>query len=92
MAGKTTEEPKLKLPSGHPQAGYVSPDRSFRDAGGILPEEDQKAIDEANEAREAEVAAVIEAEHKVVTEEKKAAEGEATSAPTPKTTAKSEPS
>ncbi|HSV08529.1 MAG TPA: hypothetical protein VLI07_18580 [Candidatus Binatus sp.] len=65
MAGKTTkDEPKLKLPAGHPQAGYVGPDLSLQDGVGTLPDDAQKEIDEANADREDEVAAVEDAEHK----------------------------
>ena len=59
------EEPKLKLPVGHPSAGYVGPDLSLQDGVGTLPAEAQKEFDDAVADREDEVAAVEEAEHQV---------------------------
>ena len=76
MAGKTTEEPKQTLPSGHPQAGYVSPDLSYREGVGTLPPEEQEAHDERDEERAAEVEAVEANEDKVAKEEAKAKETE----------------
>jgi len=76
MAGKTTDEPKLTLPSGHPQAGYVSPDLSFTDGVGLRPPEEQEVIDQLLEEAEADREAVIENEHRVATEEAKAREAE----------------
>jgi len=75
MARSTQEkgERKLTLPTGHPAAGYVSPDLSGIDGVETLPEEEQKLHDERNDARDAEVEAVADAEHKVATEEAKAA-------------------
>ena len=67
------EERKLSLPNGHPSAGYVSPDLSGIDGVETLPEDEQKAHDERNQAQEDEAKAVAEAEHKVATEEAKAA-------------------
>lgn len=77
MSPTTTDEPKLTLPSGHPQAGYVSPDKSYSDGVGTLPAEEQDIIDEALQTREDEAKAVAENEHKVATEEAKAAEAAA---------------
>jgi hypothetical protein len=59
------EERKLSLPVGHPQAGYVGPDLSFRDGAGELAGDDKKAYDEQNKAREDELKAVQENENKV---------------------------
>ena len=73
---KTTEEPKLTLPSGHPQAGYVSPDLSYSDGAGTLPAEEQEVIDERQEERDADAEAVAANEHKVATDEAKAKEAE----------------
>ena len=77
MARSTQEkgERKLTLPTGHPAAGYVSPDLSGVEGVETLPDEEQKLHDERNDARDAEVEAVADAEHKVATEEAKAAEG-----------------
>jgi hypothetical protein len=66
----TTEEAKLSLPVGHPQAGYVGPDLSFRDGAGELSGEDKKAYDEQNKAREDELKAVQENENKVARAER----------------------
>jgi uncharacterized protein YaiL (DUF2058 family) len=66
------EERKLTLPTGHPQAGYVSPDLSGLDGVGDLPEDEQKAHDERNKAQEEEAAAIAESEDKVAREEEKA--------------------
>jgi len=76
MARSTQEkgERKLTLPTGHPAAGYVSPDLSGVEGVETLPDEEQKLHDERNDARDAEVEAVADAEHKVATEEAKAAE------------------
>jgi hypothetical protein len=65
------EERKLILPTGHPNAGYVSPDLSGIDGVETLSEEEQKAHDERNEAQQAEAEAVAEAEDKVAKEEQK---------------------
>jgi hypothetical protein len=90
MAGKTTEEPKQTLPSGHPQAGYVSPDLSTHEGTGTIPDSEREWHEARNEAQQAEVEAVAEAEDKVAKEEAKAAEAEAAPAATPtKTTAAS---
>jgi hypothetical protein len=71
---RTSEEPKLTLPAGHPQAGYVSPDLSFHDGTGTLPDEELDWHEERNAAQEAEAKAVAENEDKVAKEEAKAAE------------------
>jgi len=76
MAGKTTDEPKQSLPSGHPQAGYVSPDLSYVEGVGTLPDEEQEEHDKRNEEREAEVEAVEANEDKVAKDEAKAKEAE----------------
>ena len=75
MADKVTqEEPKLTLPTGHPSAGYVGPDLSFSDGAGTLPEEEQKAVDERDEAQKKDAEAVANAEHEAATKEQKAGE------------------
>jgi hypothetical protein len=75
--GKSSvEEPKRSLPVGHPQAGYVPPDLSFRDSAGLSEDEDE-ALEEQTKERDKLVAAVEEHEHKVATEEAEAAEKEA---------------
>lgn len=68
-----TEE-KLTLPSGHPQAGYVSPDRSYAEGIGTLPPDEQEAREELIAAREDEAEAIAAAEDKVAKAEAKAAE------------------
>ena len=93
MAGKTTEEPKQTLPSGHPQAGYISPDRFYSEGTGTLPPDEQQARDELLEEREADVEAVEANEDKVAKEEAKAAEAAAKQTETTtKAAAKSETS
>lgn len=76
MAGtrSTPEEPKLTLPVGHPQAGYVEPDLSYHEGTGTLPDEEIEIHEERNAKREEEAQAVAENEHKVATEEIKARE------------------
>lgn len=64
------EEPKQPLPAGHPEAGYVGPDPSYRDGGGVLPADEQKAYDEVVQAHEDEVAAVAEHEDKIAKKER----------------------
>lgn len=81
------EEPKLTLPAGHPQAGYLSPDTSLEDGIGLRPDVEQQAVDEANKAREDEAAAITDHEHKVATEEAAAAAEAAAPAPAPKAAA-----
>jgi hypothetical protein len=66
---KTTEEPKMTLPSGHPQRAFVSPDLSLAD-GATLDPETEKLI----EAQQAEVEAAAEHEDKVARAEAKAVE------------------
>ena len=74
MSPTAKEEKKLSVPSGHPQAGYVSPDLSGSDGVEILPDEEQKAKDERDQAREDELKAVTESEDKAAREDAKAAE------------------
>lgn len=69
MSPTSKEAPKRTLPAGHPQAGYVSPDLSFQDSTGVLPDEEQEFHDERDEAREEEAKAVAEAEDKAATAE-----------------------
>lgn len=86
-----TEEKKLSLPVGHPEAGYVEPDLSLRDGVGTLPDDEQKAHDERDQAREDELSAIADREHEVATREAKAREtGEAEAAPKAKTKSSSE--
>lgn len=71
MAPSTTktDEPKLTLPVGHPQAGYTTADLSYHEGTGTLPDEEIEVHEERNAAREEEVEAVAENEHKVATAE-----------------------
>src|SRR5215471_9737912 len=83
MSSKTKDDgPKLTLPAGHPQAGYLSPDLSFVD--GIdedsFDDDTKEAREEAQAAREEEVAAVEENEHKVASDELAKAEEKAKAA------------
>jgi len=89
MPSKSTEEPKLKLPAGHPQGTYVSPDLSFSDGAGLLSDEQQAWADERDAAREEEAKRAAEHEDKVAKEELKAAEGQPTEEPPPKAETKS---
>jgi len=68
------EEPKLSLPVGHPQAGYVGPDLSFRDGAGQMTDEQQEAFDDMVAQHEDDVATVTENEHKVAKAELEASE------------------
>jgi hypothetical protein len=69
------DEPKLTLPAGHPQAGYLSPDVSFQDGfNGAVDDETSDAWDEMIAAREDEAQAIAENEDKVAREEQKALE------------------
>lgn len=86
----STEEPKLTLPIGHPQAAYVSPDLSGTDGTGTLPDDEQKAHDERNQAQEDEVAAAADHENKVATAEAKQAEAKQAEAPKAAPKAKAE--
>ena len=70
----TKDAPKRTLPVGHPQAGYVSPDLSFQDGTGLLPEEEQEFHDGRDEQQQAEAEAVAEAEDTVATAEAEEAE------------------
>ena len=74
---KEKEEPKLKLPVGHPQAGYISPDLSLQDDTGVLPDVEQEWHDERDEAQQAEVEVVTENEDKTARDEAKAREEQA---------------
>jgi hypothetical protein len=67
---KEAAEPKLTLPAGHPQAGYVGPDLAPKEDMGVIPDEEQEYFDKLREDHEAEVKAVEEQEHKVATQEK----------------------
>jgi hypothetical protein len=71
------ETPKKSLPVNHPQAGYVRPDLSLID--GREPADESEVEDtepktrqERIDAREAEVEAIAESEHKAATEEEEA--------------------
>jgi len=85
MASNKTEEPKLTLPTGHPEAGYVSPDLSFSDTGGPVPDAEKEWADERDSARKTEVEAVAAHEDEVAKAEAAAAE-EAAAEPAPTTT------
>lgn len=65
------QEPKQTLPVGHGQAGYVSPDLSYHEGTGTIPESEAEWHEKRNEARDEEVQAVEEREDKVATEEAK---------------------
>lgn len=65
---QSEEEPSASLPVGHPQAGYVSPDLSFHDSTGILPDEEKEWHETRNKAREESVEAVEEGETKAAEE------------------------
>lgn len=69
-----SDEPRLTLPAGHPQAGYLSPDLSFVDSPMLEDDETAEAREEANEARTAEVEAIAAHEHEVASAELKAVE------------------
>jgi len=71
------EEPKQSLPPGHPQAGYVDPDLSYHEGTGSIPDAEAAWHEERNDAREKQVKAVEENEHKVATDEAKEREKEA---------------
>lgn len=62
---KIVEEPKLTLPVGHPEAGYVAPDLSYQEAAGTLPPEEQEWNEERDEAQQADAEAVAEHEDAV---------------------------
>jgi hypothetical protein len=73
------EEKKLPLPSGHPQAGYLSPDLSGTDGVTVVPEPDEVVEKKlSKEERQQVVAdanqAVIDHENEVAREDAKAAE------------------
>ena len=91
MADKATqEEPKLSLPTGHPQAGYTAPDLSGHAGTGAIPDAEKEWHVDRNQAQQDEADAIADAEHKAATEEQKAAEeAEAAKAaePTPAPTA-----
>lgn len=66
------EDPKAALPVGHPQAGYTSPDLSFHEGRGKLPDEEKEWHRERNEARAEQAEKIVEHEDKVATEEAEA--------------------
>ena len=75
MADKATqEEVKLSLPTGHAQAGYLSPDLSGHAGTGAIPDEEKSWHEDRNQAQQDEADAIADAEHKAATEEQKAAE------------------
>jgi|SRR5215510_9067976 len=82
MARSTQEkgEPKLKLPVGHPSAGYIDPDLSLQDGTGTLPDDVQDWNDKRDDARDEAATAVAAAEDKIARAELEAAEGEAQAA------------
>jgi len=69
MAPSKTDEPKLTLPVGHPQAGYVEADLSYHEGTGTIPDEELEIHEERNAAREEDAQAVAENEDKVAREE-----------------------
>jgi hypothetical protein len=69
MAKATKEEPKRKLPVGHPRAGYVAPDLSYQEDTGTLPDVEQQWHDERDEARDKEVEKIAAEEDKAAKEE-----------------------
>ena len=77
---KEKEEPKLTLPPGHPNAGYVEPDLSLQDGTGTLPDDLQAWHDKRDETRQESVDAVAEAEDKTARDELKRQEEEAETA------------
>jgi len=79
-SSSTEEEPKLTLPIGHPQAGYVSPDLSYSEGTGILPDDEKKEREERQKAYDEEVKAVADAEHKAAKAEQDAKAKEAAEA------------
>ena len=71
------EKPGNALPVGHPQAGYVDPDLSFREnPDAPLPDAEQAWADERDNAREEQVKAVNESEEKAAKEEREQREKE----------------
>jgi hypothetical protein len=72
-----SEERKLTLPVGHPQAGYVGPDLSGVDGVTTFSPEEQKLRDERQAAYEDDLKAVTDNEDKVARDEAKAAEAAA---------------
>lgn len=74
---KTTDEPKATLTPGHPAAGYVSPDLSFHEGTGTIPEEEKAWHEERNDKHDEEIEAVVEAEDKAKKEEDEARAKEA---------------
>jgi hypothetical protein len=74
------KEPKIEdapLSPGDPQASYVSPDLSFHEGTGKIPDEEIEWHEARNDARAEEVKAAVESEKKVAEERQKAAEAEA---------------
>lgn len=71
---QSEEEPSASLPINHPQAGYVSPDLSFHDGTGILPEAEKAWHEARNKAQEEGAEAVAEQETKADKEIKEAEE------------------
>jgi hypothetical protein len=57
------------LPVGHPAAGYVSPDLSFHEGRGTLPDEEKEWHEKRNKAREEEVEKVEEQEPEAAKQE-----------------------
>lgn len=78
-------EELLTLPGGHPEAGAVSPDRSFRDGAGTLPPDEQEAYDEMVADREDEVERVSKHEDEVARKEREAELGTTTKTTASKT-------
>lgn len=82
MSPSKTEEPKTKpdpggLTPGHPEASYVSPDLSFHEGTGDIPDEEKDWHEKRNEAQQEGVKAADESEKKVKEEQRKREEEEA---------------
>lgn len=68
------EEVKESLPAGHAQAGYVSPDLSFHEGTGTIPDQEKEWHEKRNQAQQDEADAVADAEDKAVKAERAEAE------------------
>ena len=68
---KTKDEPKATLPVNHPEAGYVSPDLSYHEGTGIIPDAEVEWHEDRNQAREEEIERVADGEDKAAKEEQK---------------------
>lgn len=77
---KTEEKPKLN-PGGlgphDPEASYVSPDLSFHEGTGTIPDNEKQWHEERNNRRDEEVKAANESEAKAIEEKRKRDEEDA---------------